>query len=331
MSRHVILGKGPIGLTLAGHLARAGHDVVVLSRSGAPAAPHLSTDSADGSPTPGTVRHRALDVTDAQALAEATQGAVALYCCVNPPYHRWPTDWPPVASATRHAAEVSGAVLVTAGNLYSYGPGTHPMREDSPLASTEAKGVARATMWREAEAAHRTGRLRATEVRGSDYLGPGAGMQAHAGQRMLDPLLAGRRLTPLGSADQPHSWTYLPDFARALMAAAAEPSAWGRPWHVPTPEPLTYRELATRFAAAAGAPRPRISPLPMRLVGAVGLVAPMMREISRVGYQFTEPFVLDSALSQEVLGLTPTPWDEIITQTLQERSRTTPGPAAEAH
>ena len=307
MSRHVILGKGPIGRTLADQLARAGHDVTVLSRSGAPA------------PTSGAIRHTALDVADADALAAATEGAEALYNCLNPAYHRWVTDWPPLAHAALHAAEASGAVLVTVGNLDAYGPGTHPMREDSPLASVEAKGVVRATMWRGAQAAHDAGRLRATEVRGSDYLGPGSGMNAHAGDRMLAPLLAGRRLRPIGSADQPHSWTYLPDFARALAAAATTPAAWGHAWHAPTPEPLTYRELATRFADAAGAPRPRISPVPMWLVGALGPVAPMLREIHRIGYQFTDPFVLDSARSQQVLGLAPTPWEAIVEQTLAAR------------
>jgi nucleoside-diphosphate-sugar epimerase len=318
VSHHVILGKGPIGRTLADRLARAGHDVLVLSRSGAPA-PMATTPAGASAPATGTIRHSALDGTDGRALAAAAEGAEALYDCVNPPYHRWATDWPPVASAALHAAEATGAVLVTAGNLYSYGPGTYPMREDSPLASTESKGVVRATMWREAQAAHRAGRLRATEVRGSDYLGPGAAMHAHAGPRMLDPLLAGRRLTPIGSADQPHSWTYLPDFARALAAAATDPHAWGHAWHAPTPEPLTYRELATRFADAAGAPRPRISPVPMWLVGVLGLGQPMMREVHRIGYQFTEPFVLDSARSQEVLGLVPTPWEAIVAETLAAR------------
>jgi len=310
MSRQVILGKGPIGSTLAAQLAHAGHDVTVISRSGPPAPAAVT----------GRVRHVALDATGATALTAAARGAEALYVCVNPAYHRWASDWPPIADAALRAAEASGSVLVTAGNLYGYGPGTHPMREDSPLASTETKGVVRATMWRAAEAAHRAGRVRTTEVRGSDYLGPGAGMGAHAGERLLDPLLAGRRLTPLGSADQPHTWTYLPDFARAMAAAASTPEAWGHAWHVPSPEPLTYRELATRFADAAGAPRPRISPVPMWLVGALRLGQPMMREIHRVRYQFTEPFVVDSSRSQQVLGLAPTPWETIVAETLASRS-----------
>jgi nucleoside-diphosphate-sugar epimerase len=315
MARHVVVGKGPIGSTLAHQLAAAGHEVLVVSRSGGPAlAP---------TPTGGSTEHRALDATDADALTGAARGADAIHNCVNPAYHRWATDWPPVSAALLAAAERTGAVLVTAGNLYGYGAGTTHMREDSPLATTETKGRVRAEMWLEAERRHRAGLLRATEVRGSDYLGPGALAHAHLGPRMLAPLLAGKTLRPIGSADVPHTWTYLPDFAAALAAAAQTPDAWGRPWHVPSPEPLTYREAATRFAQAAGAPAPRIRPVPLAVVRAIGLVQPMMREVAAMGYQFVEPFVMDSTASQQVLGVSPTPWDRIVEETLADRRRRT--------
>ncbi|MGW6129309.1 NAD-dependent epimerase/dehydratase family protein [Cellulomonas sp. NPDC055163] len=308
MARNVVVGKGPIGSTLARLLADAGHDVLVLSRSGGPAA---RTTAAGGS-----VEHRAADATDAAALTRAAQGAAALHNCVNPPYHRWTTDWPPVASALIAAAEATGAVLVVAGNLYGYGRGTQLMHEDSPLATTETKGTVRAAMWHELERRHQGGTLRATEVRGSDYVGPGAQAHAHVGPRMLEPLLAGKPLYPIGSADTAHSWTYLPDFARALAAAAETEGAWGRPWHVPSPEPLTYREVATRFATAAGAPTPRIRTVPLAAVRALGLVNPMMREVHAMGYQFVEPFVLDATASERVLGVTPTPWSRVVEETL---------------
>jgi nucleoside-diphosphate-sugar epimerase len=184
-------------------------------------------------------------------------------------------------------------------------------------------------MWREAERRHREGRVRATEVRGSDYLGPGALGQAHAGPRMLTPLLAGRALHPIGAADVPHTWTSLADFARALAAAGATEAAWGRAWHVPSPEALTFRQLATLFADAAGAPEPRIRPLPMTAVRVLGIASPMLREVFAMGYQFVEPFVMDSTVSQGVLGLAPTPWDTIVAETLAWwRSRSTDAPSA---
>lgn len=316
MARHVVVGKGPIGSTLARQLAEAGHEVLVLSRSGGPAA--------RTTPAGGSIEHRAVDATDAAALTRAAQGAAALHNCVNPPYHRWTTDWPPVAAALIAAAETTGAVVVVAGNLYGYGRGTQLMHEDSPLATTESKGRVRAAMWQELERRHRAGTLRATEVRGSDYLGPGAQAHAHVGPRMLEPLLAGKPLHPIGSADTVHSWTYLLDFARALAAAAATEAAWGRPWHVPSPEPLTYREVATRFATAAGAPAPRIRAVPLPVVRAVGLVNPMMREVHAMGYQFVEPFVMDATASERVLGVTATPWSHIVEETLATRRDASP-------
>lgn len=319
MTRSVVLGKGPIGTTLARLLAAQGHDVLVLSRSGGPQATARTGDVGRVGTEHPRVTHAAVDATDAAAVTSAARDAQALYSCLNPAYHRWAADWPPVTDALLAAAEATGAVLVLAGNLYSYGAGTRLMREDSPLASTETKGRVRGAMWTRALERHRAGHLRVTEVRGSDYLGPLAEAHAHAGPRMLDPLLAGRRLWPLGSADQPHTWTYLPDFAHALAAAATTPDAWGRPWHVPSPEPLTFRELAARFAEAAGAPRPRITAVPMGVVRALGLGAPMMRELHAVGYQFTEPFVMDSAASQATLGTTPTPWPTIVAETLAAR------------
>jgi nucleoside-diphosphate-sugar epimerase len=304
MAAHVIVGKGAVGSTLAQHLVAQGNDVLVVSRSG-------------GADTDG-VRHVAVDATDAAGLTAAVQGAEVLYNCANPTYWRWVTDWPPLAAALLDTAARTGAVLVTAGNLYGYGGHGAVMFEDAPLRATESKGAVRAQMWRDAAA--RTD-VRTPEVRAADYLGPGADSQAMAGPRFLDPLVAGKTVRTVVAVDQPHSWTYLPDFARALAAAGATPAAWGRAWHVPTAEPLTFRELGARFAAAAGAPEPRIRPIAAGLVRAMGLVSPVLREVASVADHFTEPFVMDTTASQRMLGTSPTPWDQAIVETLAAPAR----------
>src|SRR3712207_165520 len=105
MARHVVVGKGPVGTATAQLLAERGHEVLVLSRSGG-----RSTE---------LVEHRAVDASDAAALQAAGGRADALYNAVNPPaYDRWTQDWPPIAAALLAAAERSGALLVTMGNLY---------------------------------------------------------------------------------------------------------------------------------------------------------------------------------------------------------------------
>jgi len=49
-----------------------------------------------------------------------------IYSCAGPAYPRWVTDWPPLAAAQLRAAQTSGALLITTGNLRDY-----PAAEDA--------------------------------------------------------------------------------------------------------------------------------------------------------------------------------------------------------
>ena len=60
-------------------------------------------------------------------------------------------------------------------------------------------------------------------VAASDFYGPWV-RAAHAGERLVPALLEGRRVSLVGSLDQPHSFTYVPDLARAMIRAAQTPS-----------------------------------------------------------------------------------------------------------
>ena len=302
MARHVVLGKGPVGSTLAEQLVADGHDVRVLSRSGG-----TSTDR---------VEHVALDAADAAALTRASAGAAALYNCANPAYHRWVQDWPPVAEALLTAAERSGAVLVVMGNLYGYGPVDRPMTEDLPLAATGTKGRVRVAMWEQALARHRTGALRVVEARASDFVGPRVTDGGHLGARVVPRVLAGRSVQVIGSPDQPHSWTAMGDVARTLAVLATDERAWGRAWHVPSAPPVTQREAVEGLCRAAGVPPVKVSAVPHLAIRAAGLVMPMMRELEEVRYQFTRPFVLDSSDATRTFGLEPTPLETTWAQTV---------------
>ncbi|MFG1822172.1 NAD-dependent epimerase/dehydratase family protein [Microbispora bryophytorum] len=303
MGKHVIVGAGQVGGGLAESLAERGHEVILVTRSGSgPKRPGISPVAADAG--------------DASAMRRLAEGADALYNCANPRYHRWPVDWPPIAASLLAAAESSGAVLVTLGNLYGYGPVDGSMTEDLPLAATGTKGRVRARMWEEMRAAHEAGRVRVTEVRGSDYYGPRSSDQSYVGPRLLEPLFAGKPALVLSDPGIPHSWTYLPDVVRALAAAAEEERAWGRPWHVPTAPPVTIREFAEMVCEAGGLPAPRLRRLPSWMLKAAGLVSPFLRALGETRYQFDRPYVLDSSASQAVLGFAPTPVEDGVKETV---------------
>lgn len=305
MGRHVIVGKGPVGSTTAEQLVAEGHTVLVLSRSGG-----TSTD---------TVEHRAVDATDAAALAAAARGADALYNCLNPEYHRWATDWPPMAEALLDAAEATGAVLVTMSNLYGYGPQddpTRPLTEDLPLAAPGTKGQVRARMWRDALARHEAGRIRTTEARASDFVGPRVTDGGHLGERAVPAILAGKTVRVLGDPDAPHSWTAMADVARTLVTLGTDERAWGRAWHVPTAPPVPIREAVQGLARAAHVDAPAVKAIPWFVVRTGGLFVPMMRELAETRYQFDRPFVLDSSACTATFGLEATPLEQTWADTI---------------
>ncbi|MFJ7586625.1 NAD-dependent epimerase/dehydratase family protein [Streptomyces sp. NPDC097617] len=302
MSFHVVIGFGPAGAATARLLAEQGHTVRVVTRSGR-------------SPEPG-IEHVALDATDSERLTEAARGAAALHSCAAPPYHRWASEWPPLAASLCAAAETTGAVLVMLGNLYAYGPVDGPLTEELPLAATGPKGRVRAAVWEQARSLHEQGRIRAVEVRASDFFGPGVTEGGHLAGRVLPPLLRGRPVTTLGDPDAPHSWTYLPDVARALTEVAGDERAWGRAWHVPTQEPQSVRGMVDRLAAEAGTGPVAVRRLPSAVVGLAALFSPLIRELKEVRYQFDRPFVVDSSAYETAFAARPTPLDEQVKATV---------------
>ena len=294
---HLVVGAGAVGSAVVRRLAAAGDAVRVVTRSGS------------GPDLPG-VEKVAADAADSARLVELAAGTDVIYNCVNPQYHRWATDWPPVANALLAAAGSSGAVLVTTANLYGYGHVDSPMTEQTPLAGTGTKAQVRIRMWQDALAAHEAGRIRATEARGADYVGPGA--ESHLGDRTVPKILAGKNVQVLGSPDTLHTWTYTEDMAMTLVAIGADERAWGRAWHVPSALECTQREAIARLATMAGVPMPKVSTVPGIVLKALGLVNPMMRELPEVSYQLDRPFVMDSSAAQHELGLVPTPADDVL-------------------
>ena len=301
MALHVIVGKGPVGMTTAAELVARGHEVRVLSRSG-------------GQST-AEIEHRRVDATDAEALTAATRGAAALYNAVNPAYHRWATDWPPVAAALLAAAEKTGAVLVTMSNLYGYGRPTGPMSPESPLAATDVKGRVRIGMWTDALAAHEAGRVRVTEARAADFVGPQVPADHSHLVRQLPTLRKAGRAYVVGDPDVLRSWAYMPDVAATLATLGTDERALGRAWHVPSNPPRSQRQALGDLAAVLGVPAPRVTGIPWPVLQAVGLVVPMMREVVAIRHQFDQEFVIDSSATTGTFGLTATPWDEVLAAT----------------
>jgi nucleoside-diphosphate-sugar epimerase len=301
MAEYLVVGAGSIGKLTAEFLAEQGHTIRITSRSGS-------------GPTHPLIERVAMDASQVQALTAAAAGASAIFNCANPAYHRWPTDWPPIANALLTAAEKSGAVLVTLSNLYAYGRPNGPMTPQTPFNADYEKARVRGRMWLDALAAHEQGRIRATEVRASDFIGTQTNV--HIGDRVVPRILAGKSCQVMGDPSMPHSWTYTEDVARTLIACAQNAQAWGRAWHAPTNEPRSQKQVIDEIADLAGVPRVGVTSVPEFILPIMGLFNPALGEMSKVMYQFKAPFVIDDSETRELLGLQPTPWPKVLAATL---------------
>ncbi len=299
MTSHMILGAGQVGRTIADQLRQRGERATVVSRSGA------AVDGADS---------RAADLTDPVAVKDAVAGADVVYQCAQPPYHRWPQEFPALQRSIIDAAAATGAVLVAAENMYAYGPVATPMREDMPLAATTRKGAVRAAMSRELEQAHRDGRVRAVAARAADFYGPGV-TASMLGERFFRPLLVGGKVEVVGDVRRLHTVTYLPDLAAAMVRLGADPDAWGRAWHVPNAPTVTTAELVALAGRAAGVmPRSRrVGAWQLRLAGLFNRSA---GEVVEMMYEFEEDFVVDDGAYAARYGDAPTPLAEGLAATV---------------
>jgi nucleoside-diphosphate-sugar epimerase len=298
----LVVGAGAAGTRVASRLADLGHRVQICSRSGT-------------GPDDERIERITVDASDLEQLVASVARPDVIFNCASPAYHRWPADWPPIATALAGLAEHHDAGLVTLSNLYAYGnlsaygATLGSITEQSPLTATGSKGGVRRWMWEDALARHRAGRLRATEARASDFCGFPLSSSSHFG-RVAARLVAGKTARFVGDLDTPHSWTYLDDVAAAMCVLGYDDRAWGRPWHVPTDAPLSARELARRLCAAAEVETPRLAVVAPLALKAAGLFSPTVRELPETAYQFAAPFVVDSTAFTSTFGLAATPIDE---------------------
>ena len=258
-------------------------------------------------------QHVSIALDDTAALADAARGASVIVHAVNPPYTRWDAEALPALRAGVDVAERLGAHFMLPGNVYNFGVDM-PARlgEDEPQRPTTPKGRIRVAMERAMAERAAGGRLTASVVRAGDFFGSGTGNWFD--RAIVKSLRAGKLVYP-GPLDVAHAWAYLPDLARAFVRVAEQPTqAEFTCWHFEG-HTLTGGELLAGIDAAAAelgiapAGRLRRGTLPWGVIGAVGLVVPMWRELARMSYLWRTPHALDgrrlAALPGMPLVVTP--------------------------
>jgi nucleoside-diphosphate-sugar epimerase len=303
---HVIFGTGAVGTAIMKELVRKGKHVRMVNRSGKVprgVASNLLTN----------VEVCAGDAYSAESTRKLAEGASVVYQAAQPEYHEWPEKFPSLQAAILDGAAAAGAKLVVVENLYMYGdPNGRPITEDLPINPAARKGKVRAEMTQALMAAHKSGKVRVTMGRASDFFGPGYMVM---GEQVFYPALAGKKASGLGNIDLPHSFTYTEDFGKALVILGERDESLGRAWHVPTAPPITQRELIRMIFEATGQP-PQISSIGRLMMMIGGLFIPGARETVEMLYEFEKPFVVDSTHFTRTFGMEATPLRQAVQETV---------------
>lgn len=299
---NVVLGAGPVGRALVQLLAGQKRPTRVVTRSGI----------AD---VPEGVEVVAADITQADAAERACEGAGVVFGCVGlPSYEHWPELWPPLMDGMLRGAESSGAAFVFLDNLYMYGPVDGPRTEDMALTDYGDKPAVRTKITRTWQAAQTAGHVRAAAVRASDFYGPGVTLAA-LGEPTFGRISRGKSAQTFGDPDQPHSFTYVPDIARALLSVAdGGDDVLGQAWHVPNAPDRTVRQVITAFADEFGV-EPKIQTLPPWAMSLLGLINSTVRESKEMLYQWDRPFLVDHSKFAARFWDDPTPFEAGIAAT----------------
>ncbi|MGD8896568.1 MAG: NAD(P)H-binding protein [Acidobacteriota bacterium] len=297
---NVVFGcSGPVGVTLMEELMQRGRHVRGVCRSGRSEAP------------PGA-EIVAGDAADAAAARRLAEGAEVVFACIGLPYPRWREGWPPLVEGLLSAAEDKR--LIFADNLYAYGPVQRSLHEGLPPTTFGRKPALRARMTFTMLAAHRAGRTRVALVRASDLYGPRV-RNSVLGERVFPAALEGRRAQLLADVDQPHAYTYVLDFARALARLGDEEQALGQIWHVPNAPARTTREVVETVYRLAGN-KPRIRVMPSWQLKTLALVSPLMRELKELEFQRDRPYLVEDRRTREAFGIAHTALEEGLATTL---------------
>ena len=298
-----ILGAGgAIGNKLASLLAARGRLFRLVGRS-----PH---------PIPGASEVVVADLADREQTIRAVAGSSIVYLLAGLKYDTrvWRNTWPRVMENAIEACTQAGARLAFFDNVYMYGKVDGPMTEKTPFNPSSRKGEIRANVATMLIEAWKSGALTAMIARAADFYGPDTA-NGIPNVLVFAPFAKGEKASCLVTNAMPHSYTYTPDAASALLQLTERPSAWNQTWHLPTtPKPPTAEAFITMAAQAFGVP-PKYRMLRKPLLKIAGLFNPQIGELYEMLYQNDSLYIFDSGKFAREFGFAGTPYEQGIRET----------------
>lgn len=257
------------------------------------------------------------DADNVEDMRKAIGDSTVVVNALHLPYHQW-TQGRMEALHSRVVAAMGtdGKTMIFPGTIYNYSATDRVVTPDLPQHPEMPRGEIRKRSEALLEAAARRGDIQAIVVRAGDFYGPG-----NIGDWFDQVVLreAGKgKLAMMGLPGIAHAWAYLPD-----LGSAFEKLAWHRKelaafenFHF-AGNFVTPEQMGASMIAAAPVPL-RMGYFPRILFTLMGLTDPIIREVGKMGYLWSNPMELRDARLDALLGPDfGTPFDEAIAASVQ--------------
>ena len=302
---HVLLGAGgAIATELSKLITADGHPVRLVSRR------PVTTDHS-------LITWQQADLLRADQTLAATRGATVIYLCAGLRYDTkvWQEQWPVIMRNVITATEATGARLIFFDNIYAYGLVDGPITEATPYRPSSAKGEVRARIAGELLQAVAAGRLRASIARAPDFYGI-YGDNSFLDSMVINKLKQGDRALWVGNPARLHNFIYVPDAARATYTLAQHPHSDNQVWHLPTPPPISGKDLLALVAATFRVPERHFT-INKAMLRLLGLFDPVVKNSVEMYYQYDRDYHFDSTKFERTFGVQPTPYREALEEISQ--------------
>jgi nucleoside-diphosphate-sugar epimerase len=300
-----ILGTGQVGQAVFEQLQtiKSQQEILLVNRTG-----KIAFDL-----PPGT-RLLGIDVTKPENLIEIFQQSEVVFSCTDVPYQFWRVFYPLLSNAMVEGLKHSEAKLVFADNMYAYGNlrGKLMHEELNHSAQTE-KGKIRAALL---ERFKQQGvNRRVAIVKSSDFIGPRI-EKGVFGIDFLKSIYQNKTINLPGKVTLPHHFTFIEDFAKALVCVAFEPTAYDQVWHTPNAMAISQQEWINLFIKYTDL-NIRYRSIPKFVINVIGMFNPFIKELKELSYQFEYPYLINAQKFISVFGDHSTSPDEIVKKTVQ--------------
>ena len=300
----VLGSNGHIGHAAVQAFQQAGWDVTAFGRS-------------NRRPVQG-VRFVAGDANELTAVQSAIADADVVVQALHLPYDKWGNG---AAEAQLQvvidAMGTSGKTLLFPGTIYNYRASDRKVTPQTRQEAEAPRGEIRIRLEKMLQAAANAGKFRTIILRAGDFYGPGNRGEWFEQAMLMD--YAKGVIHHMGDLDLSHSWAYLPDLGDAFVALAEKRSEFAtfENFHF-AGNWVTHRQMMAAIQKAVPE-KLKVTPLAWWMLGAIGLVIPMMRDIYRMRYLWRNEMEMSDPRLDAILGkYFGTPFEEAVAATVEE-------------